>query len=494
MKVYSLSRSLWRQPQRWLAVLLLIGIGWLAGGQPTQAATDGALRLSEPADAPHLADETMIVYNKNNKELHLIQPDGSNDHLIWQVPDGSDGLIQSVAWRPDGQQIAFVSSHEATCSAWFSDIFLINPDGTGLRRLTNAPACAELANYPQGSATVQVENQLANVSQVLVYVQGAPTAQVVNVAPGSTVLVTFPKVADLGDGLLQEAVVINGGVRWFDAAVQGDIVAGHNAHLGKLTLAKSGYDALGPTYISWSPDGARLAFQFGTGRLWQIDLDAPLLGQGKALLDPQTNNAILGAQPVWSPVGNEVLYERFDTRPFTISRTTVDSNDPGKALASVMLTSGITWLSDGSGLVAADDDSLLAHTDLYLMKFSDNSITQLTQTSGHQAAVYPVVAPDSSRIVYSYFPDAQASPSNPELRMMNLDGSADHLLAAGGWHADWSRVAPQMPTPTTEPTATKTPQAQPTPSVTPVPGVTPSVTPFPGATPKASLFLPNVTR
>lgn len=242
--------------------------------------------------------------------------------------------------------------------------------------MTNGPACGELAGYPQGSATVQIENQLSNVSQVFVYIEGAPTAKVVNIAPGSTVMVAFPQVADLGAGLGQQVVVINGSLRWFDAAVQADVLAGQNVHAGKLTLASSGFDTMGALKPSWNPAGTKLAYQFGQGRLWQVGLDVAILSEGGPLLDPQINNTVLGTNPVWSPNSNQFLYQRFGVSPVTITRAEVDGNSLGTELATATLTQGIAWLMDGSGFVAADHDALLEHVDLYLVRFADNSITQ----------------------------------------------------------------------------------------------------------------------
>lgn len=407
----------------------------------------------------HQADDTTIVYVKDNKELRLIQPDGSNDRLIWQFPDGASGGIMSVAWRPDGQQIAFTSSHEATCSEFDADIYLINPDGSNLHRLTNAPGCSQLAAYAQGSASVQVENQLSNVSQLLVYIEGAPTAKVISLLPGSTTTVVFPQVADLGAGVLQNAVVINGNTRWFDAAVHADVVAGQNQHAGKITVSGEGSKAYGAYHISWNPEGSTLSYQFGQGNLWQVGLDVPILGEGGPLLDPQTNNSILGRSPVWSPIDNQFLYEDFGNRPPSVVRAEVGSTDAGTPLAHVVFNSGIAWLSDGSGFVVADDDDLLSHTDLYLMRFENNSITQLTQTAAHEAAAFPKVSADSSQMVYVYVPDVKANPVVYQLRIMNIDGSNDHLLVEGGTRADWSRVAPQTPVATPTPGVTPTPQS-----------------------------------
>lgn len=424
-----------------------------------------------PAQA---TDDTTIVYiSEDARSLRLIQPDGSNDRLLWQVPDQIPGSpLEFVMWRPDAQQIAFTSTHEATCSEYGSDIFLINPDGSNLQRLTNGPACDQLAGYPQGSATVQLSNQNANFSEYLVYIEGAPTAKVVTVAPGETVLVAFPQVADLGEGVLQLAVAANGTTRWVDAGVAVDVTPDTNVHAGLLTVTGGGFAAYGATHVSWSADGSRLAYQLGQGKLWQVGLDVALLGEGGPLLAPAINSQVLGARPVWSPVDNQVVYQRFGVSPQTVTLAEADTDNPGRALLDVKDTQGIGWLKDGSGLGVAAIDALLSHLDLYLYRFADNSITQLTQTEAGQAALYPNFAPDNSQLVYTYVPDIQAQPAAPVLRIMNIDSSDDHLLVEGGSRADWSRVQPQNPPPTPEPTAqpTSQPTPQPTPGATPAPG------------------------
>lgn len=420
----------------------------------------GSLGLLPAAHARPLMqanDGTTIVYVTNDaRSLRLIQPDGSNDRLLWQVPDGAPGApIESVMWRPDAKEIAFTSTHEATCSEYGSDIYLIYPDGSNLRRLTNGPACAALASYPQGSATVQISNQLANFSEYLVYIEGAPTAKVVTVAPGSTTMVAFPQVADLGAGVMQTAVAINGTTRWFDAAVRADVVAGGNVHAGLLTIANSGFGAYGTTHASWSPDGSRLAYQLGQGALWQVGRDVPVLGEGGELLDPSVNGSVVGVYPVWSPVGNEVLYQRSNGSPFTINRATVGGTSAGDAIANVTNTSGIAWITDGSGMVAADfADFLQTRVDLYRMTFADNNIVPLTQVSNPQGAILPSVSPDSSQIVYAFTEDIAGNPFTAQLRIMNMDGSNDHLLTENGRRASWSRVAPPL---TAVPTATPDP-------------------------------------
>lgn len=450
-------RSGWKE---WRAIGALVCLALLISSL-------GMLPAAHAKPMAQAADGTTIVYVTNDaRSLRLIQPDGSNDRLLWRVPDGVPGApIESVMWRPDAKEIAFTSTHEATCSEYGADIYLIYPDGSNLRRLTNRPACAALASYPQGSASVQIRNQLSNFSEYLVYIEGAPTAKVVTIAPGSTTTVAFPQVADLGAGVMQMAVAINGTTRWFDAAVQADVMAGGNVHAGLLTISGGGFAAYGATHASWSPGGSRLAYQLGQGRLMQVGLDVPLLGEGGPLLDSSVNNSVVGVYPVWSPVSNEVLYQRSNGSPFTINRAEVDGNSAGNALANVTNTSGIAWITDGSGMVAADfGDFLQTRVDLYRMTFADEDIVQLTQTSGQQGAFLPNVSPDSSQIVYGFTENIAGSPFTSQLRIMNIDGSSDRLLVADGRRASWSRVAPQVPQ---EPTVTPS-----TPAPTPVPTAT----------------------
>ena len=415
----------------------------MSGAQELLPALNNA-PLSQPAQANRMsAGDTIVYVKEDGRELRLIQPDGSNDRLLWRVPDSVIGsAITSVAWRPDAKQIAFTSSHEGTCSEFCHDIYLINPDGSHLRRLTNAPACAELDNYPKGIARVQIENRLVNITDFYIYIEGVAVAAHVPFATNTAVEITFYQTADLGPGVMQSAVAIYGNSRWHDPAIMADVVAGGDTYLGRLIISGNGTLAYGASHVSWNPDGDRLAYQLGQGSLWQVGLDVPILGDGGPLLDPQVNNTVAGTDPDWSPVGNEVLYQNTTTSNFNISRVDVGATNTGTPLASVTYISGLDWFTDGSGFVVADDDALLSHTDLYTMTFADNSIGQLTQTSGHQAAAEPSMSPDDSQIVYTYAEDVRANPLNPQLRMMNSDGSGDHLLVAGGRLADWSRVAP----------------------------------------------------
>lgn len=70
-------------------------------------------------------------------EIRLINADGSGDRLLWShgqtdPGDAADtrGIynVLSLAWRPDGSEVAFASTHEMWCSLNTSDIFSIRTD------------------------------------------------------------------------------------------------------------------------------------------------------------------------------------------------------------------------------------------------------------------------------------------------------------------------------------------------------------------------------
>src|SRR5947209_15700728 len=94
-----------------------------------------------------------IAYIRGGAEIHLIEPDGSLDRRIWTHPrpETAETMgINGLAWRPDGKEIAFSSGHEAPYSLYQSDLYVIQPDGSNLRKLTNQPARSELAHFPKG--------------------------------------------------------------------------------------------------------------------------------------------------------------------------------------------------------------------------------------------------------------------------------------------------------------------------------------------------------
>jgi len=223
----------------------------------TSAAADPAAPASPAADAGLTADEGVIAYVKRSTgDIHVISPDGTNDRVLWTNPDPDHTPI-SLAWRPDGLELAFSSQHEWQCSVYDGDVYAIRSDGTGYRRITNAPACAELAGLPKGTVTVDVKNYLAG-ELVFVYVAGAPE---IKTAPVGIYTMTFDNVADFGPGVPQPSVAIVGLDRTLGYLPHADVQPGQTVPGGNLIInADSSLRGWGAGRVSWKADGAVLGY------------------------------------------------------------------------------------------------------------------------------------------------------------------------------------------------------------------------------------------
>ena len=223
----------------------------------TSAAADPAAPASPAADAGLTADEGVIAYVKRSTgDIHLISPDGTNDRVLWTNPDPDHTPID-LAWRPDGLELAFSSQHEWMCSIYDGDVYAIRFDGNGYRRITNAPACAELAGLPKGSVTVFVEDVFGDS---FVYVAGAP-----GLTRAQSGNMTFDNVADFGQGVFQPSV----GIAMLDrvigrepyADVQPDkTVAGGSLYIADTYTIRD----WGAGKVSWKADGAMLGYNMRT--------------------------------------------------------------------------------------------------------------------------------------------------------------------------------------------------------------------------------------
>src|SRR5687768_13554099 len=187
---------------------------------------------SSPANNANSAGGT-IAYVRGSKEIRLISPDGTNDRRIVEFAEASEtNGINELAWRPDGKELAFSSGHNKLYSIFDADIYAVKPDGTGLRKLTNAPDRSELGPYPKGSVSVTIRNtqpfyqqSQANTGVFIIYLTGADKPQQVLVLPGTSKTVVFTSVADFGKQL-QPIVAIYGGYRW--VAPGTDVQAGRS--------------------------------------------------------------------------------------------------------------------------------------------------------------------------------------------------------------------------------------------------------------------------
>jgi hypothetical protein len=406
-----------------------------------------------PASNAGVQQGTIAYVNQDGTEIWLIEPDGSNNRRLWTMPsidpDGGNA-ITGLDWRPDAGALAFASTHEKYCSWYHSDIYILAPDGSGLRRVTNAPNCAALASYQKGTVTTIIENSTFSSGMIGVYVQGAQQVQVVPITPFDSVQVTFTDVADLGD-VVQPVTAIYGGYRYFGAAYA-NVQPGQTVDAGVLTVSGEGYWHMGAHQTSWRYDASGIGYT--TTNCTEIYNISPSPIDG-AIGDPVLNTAdLLPCVMAWGPTAaraNQVLYSVtnvWEDDIIGIYLETAGSNNPGQRLVALPDFEGefihdIQWLPDGSGfLFTKSHVDLGIMSDIFEYNFASGSATQITNFGDDEYALNFSISPDGQQIVFSLAREFDG-PTN--LYIMQRDGTNMSLLVANAGYPAWSPETLKMP-------------------------------------------------
>lgn len=409
--------------QRRLLLALLFGFALAAG----LLAGRGARAEEQSADAVGT-----IAY-KRGHEIRLVESNGANDRRLWQapLPTGFRG-IRGLQWRPDGGALAFASDFQQMCSVYSSDIYTVLANGTGLKRITNSPACGDLAAFPKGTVRFEVEN-LTTESQFLVYVEGAPTAEQVIINPGAAVQITVSNVADLGN-TLQQITFINGKFRWFDSAAAVDVKAGQTVS-GATRFSLTGtsfYSDMGATFPTWQRTGAKIGFLFYEGIMTQIGANPAPGGADSLILAPGTS--VIASAMSWSPTSDAIVYADLDHISI-VQPGAANAGTPLIDKSATELVLGLDWLPDGSGFIMAVTGGQFgqSNSNIYEYNFAANEIYPITDFADSFAGGLSV-SPNGQEIVFEYIDDIG---DQPELKLIRRDGSGLRSLGVQGESPDW---------------------------------------------------------
>jgi TolB protein len=207
--------------------------------------------------------------------LSVVGADGSGDHVLLKTADAA-----APAWSPDGSRLAFARTRMG--------IYVVGADGRGLRRLTDG------GDYPAWSPD---GSRIAYAGEAGIWVMNADGAGKRRLSTDSF---------DLGPSWSPDGTVI-AFTRFTDNGREVWVVNADGT--GSRRLATSTGGVIDPNITmdpapSWSPDGAKLAFDVagrtGVSSIGVIDSD----GSG---LHIYKHNHDGDFHPTWSPDGSTLL-------------------------------------------------------------------------------------------------------------------------------------------------------------------------------------------
>jgi Tol biopolymer transport system component len=307
-------------PQTW--------IGLAYGGAPISLGAGQTLSEYNAAWSPDGSRLAFIGERAAERQVYLAEPDGTNARQITMLeagfkslawsPDG-DSLVMETnsleeqlylleintgalreltppggrnlrpAWSPDGSQLAFITNRvaERTAATAF-DLYLMNPDGGDLRRLTfDHPARSSWFPWWSADGRYIALGSISWISNDDLYV--------VDVVSGEVILLTEPG-ADAAapswspDGRYLAYETRYGGSLWR--------VALYDVTTAKTwLLPRTSGDQ---RRAAWSPDSAAVLYIGNEGRNWDI-YQVGIAGENQ----PRrlTRNRLIDFSPVWRPAG-----------------------------------------------------------------------------------------------------------------------------------------------------------------------------------------------
>ena len=265
------------------------------------------------------------------------------------------------AWSPDGRQIAFTSTRDAD-----PEIYVMNADGTGARRLTTTPGRDA---HPAWSPD------------------------------GRSILFQSPRE--------------DGHTRIFLMNADGSNQRALTRNIGFCGVPV------------WSPDARRILFQCTDdvqrttqGKPWQLfSLDVTAGAQPAPLVRSTANDQV----PSFSPDGKQILFYSDRSGINRLYLMPASGGEPSVLGNWTMPSRAASWAPDGKTIVFASGADGVPAADFYLTDSSGRTPVLLGSTKSHGGAVF---SPDGRRLAFN-----DPTDGGTRIWVMDADGRNRRVLA-----------------------------------------------------------------
>jgi len=390
-----------------------------------------------------------IAYVRGDTEIRLMNSDGTNDRQLWTFKGIKKDLgINALSWRPDGKELVFSSAHAATYSLYHADLYGIHPDGSGFRKITNAPDRSEFSKFPQGSVTITFRNYQVSYQQAqssagifIVYIAGSAEPQMITLPPGASKTITFKSVADFGNKA-QAIVAMWGKYRWFMPGT--DVQAGKNIKAPDFTISGDGIDLFGAFRPTWKSDGSELSYRTGLCTVNRIPANPTV---GEYHYEPMFK----GDPPFgscnwdWAPtvaLADQIIYTENAGEGSNIYQMKAGETHPGKLLTAYsdiqyQILNDLHWLPDGSGLMYSTVNLFRESANIFKYDFKSKQTTQVTKLENSFARKFSI-SPDGTWILYERAPTNDED-EGTDIWIQKINGGSPKLLVKNAGSPAWGR-------------------------------------------------------
>jgi Tol biopolymer transport system component len=257
------------------------------------------------------------------REIYLADPDGSGVRALTDA--GADGMgAAEPAWSPDGTKIAFVLGPPEHLGAYAGDgdIYLMNADGTRLIRLTEGLRAAGPAWSPDGTRIVFTQDQ--GTSLLVMNADGTGAREL---RPDGEAYPPYQSPAWSPDGA-RIAFQASPAPR----AETNSVYVANVDGTGTTRLTHGGSDGT----PAWSPDGSALAYA-GADGIYLLEVST---GSEHRLTDCRfREDCGRDSHPSWSSDGSRIAFARQDGAGTTVQVFVMNADGSGLQ----QLTSGPEW-------------------------------------------------------------------------------------------------------------------------------------------------------
>jgi Tol biopolymer transport system component len=360
-----------------------------------------------------------------------------------------------VAAKSNGKIAFFRGAASPPSSPGQSDLFLMNGDGSSVRRLTHGNLNLRDADWsPNGQRLAMVEGRAVQWDTSHIVIANADGTGMHQVTTGS-VADGHPRWSPDGTQILFERSVFQGGRPSTDYDLYLMRSDGTDVH---PVFKRSGWQLL----ADWSPDGTRIVF-VGDVRAENGSLDLMLINPDGTGLRSLTRTDAVEWSPRWSPDGSQIAFTRsmgdlHDAIVIVDSKGTHEQ-EVYRCTDRCTDVQDLVWAPDGTKIAFTADIGDGRRRDIFLMD-ADGANVQRLAKDACCPAWQPIQVANPSQV-----PEASASngeiwfqrgrgeggvwvesvqPDGSDVRVLFTDawaGGSDDVGSTYDWASDGSRLA-----------------------------------------------------